>query len=302
MSQHLRPFLLELGGFTTGLFSQGTSSLLGLFLLLNGASIDLKKIGLPLYKGVVLTAMKFLFGLGLGMGVTAVFGMGGVAGITPMALIVALTNSAGGLYLGLARQYGDPTDAGAISVLSLNDGPFFTMIAMGASGMATVPISSLFATVIPLLIGMVWGNIDETFREKSAQAMPIICFFMMIPLGAGMHLGSLWSGGGAGLLLATISALSGLVFYVLYQLCLPPRNRNAMGAAIGTTAANATSIPLVIGELDPQWLPYVADATVQVAVAAIITTFTAPCFTALLDRRMRRKQLGCYSPESSCGN
>ena len=61
------PDVLELGGFTSGMFKTGTNCLLGMFLLLNGASINVKKIGLPLYKGFVLTLMKFVLGVALGL-------------------------------------------------------------------------------------------------------------------------------------------------------------------------------------------------------------------------------------------
>lgn len=185
------PNVLEIGGFTSGMFKTGTACLLGMFLLLNGASIDVKKIGMPLYKGCTLTLMKFVVGIVLGLLVAKIGGAAGFCGITSMAMIAGITNSAGGLYLGLAQQYGDETDAGAISILSLNDGPFFTMIAMGTAGMASIPIKSFIATLIPLIIGIIWGNLDKTFRKVAADAMPIITFFMMIPIGAGMSLKSI---------------------------------------------------------------------------------------------------------------
>lgn len=292
------PQVLELGGFTTGMFKTGTSCLLGMFLLLNGASINIKKIGMPLYKGFVLTAMKFVLGVALGLLVAKICGAAGFAGITPMAIIAAITNSAGGLYLGLAQQYGDETDAGAISILSLNDGPFFTMVAMGTAGMASIPISSFIATLIPLFIGIIWGNLDGTFRKVAGEALPIITFFMMIPIGAGMSLTSLAQGGLAGILLAILSALTAFVFYFLFQLFLPRNRRNAMGAAIGTTAANATSVPASLAEVDPQWAPYASTATAQVAVSAIVTAFTAPLITSMCDKHMRKKKLGIYSDEA----
>lgn len=292
------PSVLDIGGFTTGMFKTGTSCLLGMFLLLNGASINVKKIGMPLYKGFVLTAMKFILGVAFGLIVAKICGVAGFWGITPMAIIAALTNSAGGLYLGLAQQYGDETDAGAISILSLNDGPFFTMIAMGTAGMASIPLNAFIATLIPLFIGIIWGNLDTTFRKVAADAMPIITFFMMVPIGAGMSLTSLAEGGLAGILLAIISALTAFVFYFLFQLFLPKKKRNAMGAAIGTTAANATSVPVSVAEVDPTWQPYASAATAQVAVAAIVTAFTAPLITSFCDKRMRRKKLGIYSDEA----
>lgn len=289
------PGALEIGGFTTGMFKTGTSCLLGMFLLLNGASIDVKKIGMPLYKGCTRTAMKFILGVALGLLVSKTCGMAGFMGITPMAIIAALTNSAGGLYLGLAQQYGDESDAGAISILSLNDGPFFTMIAMGTAGMASIPFASFVATRIPLIIGILWGNLDKTFRDLASKALPIITFFMMIPIGAGMSLKSLGQGGVAGLVLAVISALTAFLFFFVDQLLLPKNRRNAMGAAIGTTAANATSVPASLVEMDPALAPYASVATAQCAVAAIVTAFTCPIITSMCDKYMRKNKKGVYA-------
>jgi len=294
----IAPHALEVGGFTTGMFKTGTNCLLGLFLLLNGANIDVRKIGMPLYKGVVLTFIKFAFGVALGLLVSAVCGPAGLFGITPMAMICALTNSAGGEYLALAEKYGDATDAGAISILSLNDGPFFTMIAMGTAGLASIPLTTFIATLIPLVIGIIWGNLDYQFRENATQALPIVTFFMMIPIGAGMTLRNVAAGGIAGLILALISAASAFVFYFVYQMFLPRKKRNAMGAAIGTTAANATAVPAAMAEADTSLASITPAATAQVTVAAIITAFTAPLITDYLDRRMRARKQGIYSDEA----
>lgn len=292
------PSVLAIGGFTTGLFSSGTSCLLGLFLLLNGASINVRKIGMPFYKGIVLTGLKFVVGVALGLLVSALCGATGLLGVTPMAIIAALTNSAGGEYLAIAQMYGDDTDAGAISILSLNDGPFFTMIAMGAAGLASIPFSTFIATLIPLIIGIVWGNLDREFREHAARALPMVTFFMMIPIGAGMSLRNLVSGGFGGIILAIISALSAFLFYALYQLFLPKKRRNAMGAAVGATAANATAVPSYMAEVDSSFAPYASAATAQVTIAAIVIAFTCPLITAMMDRRMRRLKKGIYSDEA----
>lgn len=169
------PNVLEIGGFTSGMFKTGTACLLGMFLLLNGASIDVKKIGMPLYKGCTLTLMKFVVGIILGLLVAKIGGAAGFCGITSMAMIAGITNSAGGLYLGLAQQYGDETDAGAISILSLNDGPFFTMIAMGTAGMASIPIESFIATLIPLIIGIIWQSSQHCQHFYSTSCSSLHC-------------------------------------------------------------------------------------------------------------------------------
>lgn len=200
-----------------------------------------------------------------------------------------------GLGVSIAANKVKGAYAGAISILSLNDGPFFTMIAMGTAGMASIPIESFIATLIPLIIGIIWGNLDKTFRKVAADAMPIITFFMMIPIGAGMSLKSIALGGVGGVVLAIISALSAFLFYFLFQLTLPKNKRNAMGAAIGTTAANATSVPASLAEVDPAWQSAASTATAQLAVAAIVTAFTAPIITSMCDKHMRKKKLGIYS-------
>ncbi len=50
--------------------------------------------------------------------------MDGVLGLTTLAVISAVTNSNGSIYLSLMTSYGDETDCATMSLLTLNDGPF----------------------------------------------------------------------------------------------------------------------------------------------------------------------------------
>lgn len=152
------PQFFQIGGYVTALFYEGNACMMGFFLIVCGSMIDVKQVGLPLYKGVVMTGVKFLLGVIVGVIVGKLCGPQGFLGIAPFVFIAAITNSNSSLYISLSSQFGNATDTGAVSILALNDGPFFTLIALGATGLANIPINSLIAVIIPLLIGFVWGT------------------------------------------------------------------------------------------------------------------------------------------------
>lgn len=291
------PQFFTIGGFTTGLLKTGQPAMMGLFLIICGSSINVKQVGMPLYKGVTLTAMKFFFGIALGLTVGKIFGPAGFLGLTPMVMIAAITNSNGSLYISLSSQFGDATDSGAISILSLNDGPFFTLVALGATGLASIPFMSLVATIIPLLIGFAWGNIDSEFRELCRKAQPIVTFFMTIAIGSSTNIRTIVTAGAAGIVLGLISTATGIVFFFAFNAILKKNQRNAMGAAIGTTALNSSMTPAAVAEADPSMVPYTEMATAQCATASIVTLFLCPFIVAFFDNHMRKHKKGKYAIE-----
>ena len=291
------PQVFEIGGYVTALFYEGNSCMMGFFLIVCGSAINVKQVGMPLYKGVTLTATKFLLGVAIGMIVSAVCGPEGFLGIAPFVWIATITNSNGSLYISLSSQFGNATDTGAISILSLNDGPFFTLVALGAPGLASIPFNSFVAVLVPLLIGFIWGNLDACFRKACATAQPIVTFFMTIPIGAQTDINTIVTAGAAGIILGLVSAATAVIFFFINNILLPKKERNAMGAAIGTTALNSAMTPAAVGEADPSMAQYVDMATAQCATASVVTLFLCPFITAFFDKLMQKKQMGIYSPE-----
>lgn len=291
------PDTFQIGGYVTALFYDGNSAMMGLFLIICGSAINIKQVGMPLYKGAALTGIKFALGVIVGLTVGKIFGPAGFLGLTPFVLIAAITNSNSSLYISLSSQFGNGTDAGAISILSLNDGPFFTLVALGATGLASVPMKSLVATLIPILIGFIWGNFDGGFRKACASAQPIITFFMTISIGSRTDVKTIITAGASGIVLGLISAALGVVFFFVFNILLPKKERNAMGAAIGTTALNSAMTPAAVAEADPSMAQYTEMATAQCATASIITLFLCPFITAGFDKYLRKKQKGIYSPK-----
>lgn len=286
------PQALSLGGFTSGIFSKaGTQTIVGLFLFVSGASINIKQVGVPVAKGALLTVSKVGSGILIGLVIGWIFGVEGFLGITPLAAIAALANCNSVMYAVLANQFGDSTDVGAVSVLGLDDGPFFTMIALGSAGMATIPFKDIICVIIPLLLGLLLGNLDEDIRDLCEKGTPLIIPFNGFILGTGMSLKDVVQAGIPGIILGLISlVLTGFFCYFTYNLLFGRKQKKAVGFGVGNTAGNAVVTPGAIGESDPAWAPYAPGATAQCAAACVVTSILCPLVTTFLHNRLQKKQ------------
>ncbi|EDC0969969.1 hypothetical protein BGE07_05255 [Salmonella enterica subsp. enterica serovar Virchow] len=233
------PQALEIGGFTTALFKNGAAPLIGAFLLCMGAGISVKAAPQALLQGGTITLTKLLVAIGIGLGVEHLFGAEGIFGLSGVAIIAAMSNSNGGLYAALVGEFGNERDVGAISILSLNDGPFFTMIALGAAGMANIPIMALVAVLVPLVVGMILGNLDPHMRDFLTKGGPLLIPFFAFALGAGINLEMLLQGGLAGILLGVLTTFVGGFFNIRADRLVG--GTGIAGAAASSTAGNAGS-------------------------------------------------------------
>jgi len=268
------PQFLQIGGFTTALFSpQAASTILGCFMFLIGSQISFKLAPKALKKGALLITGKFIVGAGIGISVGLIFGPAGILGLSPLAVLAALTNCNGGLYASLASQYGDETDVGAYALLSLKDGPFFTLVALGASGLAHVPFMALVAVIIPIGLGMILGNLDPDMRKFLGSSKMLLIPFFSFPLGAAMNLQTIVTAGGPGILLGIIAAFTGIGAYILLKLF---KEEPIIGLATGSTAGNAVATPALVALADPSLAVIATIATAQVAASCVVSAIVCP--------------------------
>ncbi len=281
------PHALSIGGFTTALFKNSATALIALFCLCTGSQINVREAGKPLYKGILLTLVKFLIGAIIGWAVGKIGGPAGIWGITPLAIIPAITNSNGGMYAALASQYGDETDVGAISILSLNDGPFFTMLVFGIGGLANIPFSAFAATLIPIVLGFLLGNLDEEMREFLGHGTTVLIPFFAFSIGAGLSFKQLLQGGVPGIVIGVLS--TGLTGTAGYFVIRALGERKASGAAIGTTAGSAVATPAIVAATDSALQPFTTIATAQVATSVIVTAILCPLLVNFLHQRLQKE-------------
>lgn len=273
------PSVLQIGGITTATFSSaGGSCTLGILLFCMGTTLTLKEMPAVLKRGGLLLVSKFVIGAALGILVGKVFGTAGFLGLSSMAIICAVTNSNGSVYYALMEELGDKKDCACMPILAINDGPFLTLVALGASGLADIPFKSLLAAIIPILLGMILGNIDPKVKDFFGPVGSAIIPFTGFSLGAGINLSNVVKGGASGLVLAFLTIFVGGAFIVFCDRFIGKRPGYA-GWAVATTAGNAVAVPAAIALADPAWESFASIATVQVAASTVISALLVPFIT-----------------------
>jgi 2-keto-3-deoxygluconate permease len=202
--------------------------------------------------------------------------------------VAAINDTNGGLYMALMGQYGKPRDVGAYSVMSLESGPFLTMVTLGVAGLSAFPWPTLVGAILPLAIGMLLGNLDRELREFFGRAVPVLIPFFAFALGAGIDLGNVWRSGllGVGLGLAVV-LVSGTFLFIGDRLT---GGNGTAGLAAASTAGNAAAVPALVAAANPAYTAAAQHATVLVSASVVVTAITVPLLTAWWASRMRAQE------------
>ena len=291
---------LRIGGFSQWLFKDGALCLIALFLFCCGSQMNLRVGGIAMKKGVILTTSKYFVGLGVGFlwGYLSGDMYNGFLGLSAMAIIAALTNGNGGMYAALTGQYGNRSDVAAVAVLSLNDGPFFTLMALGMLG-SNFPIIAFIAVLLPIGIGMLFGNLDPDIRAflKPGESLPVP--FFAFALGAGMNFATFFNpkvvaaGLTLGIMTTVLTGLAGIFWFWVFReksQIAPVAEASTAGNAVGTPAAIAAAAAVAVGAgmmtaAEAQaYKDIVEIATLQVSISTLTTAILCPIAVILMDK------------------
>ncbi|KGQ70294.1 2-keto-3-deoxygluconate permease [Chelonobacter oris] len=280
------PTFLGIGSFTTALFKSSAGSLIALLIFATGMQITLRSSGpviahtsvILLFKTIIPAALITLVGLWIGSD--------GIMGISLLAILTVVANSNGGIWLAFTGKYGDYRDRGAYIASAVNDGPFFVLLFLGVSGLADIPFSLMLAAVIPLLVGMIIGNLDPKWTNIMKPTGAIVIPFFAFALGTGINLHAIVTGGATGIILGiAASLLTGAFVFFGYKTILRRGNQSGIGFAAGTTAGNAIITPEIVAQADPNMAQYVQTATAQIAAAVLVSAILAPLIAAWVLKR-----------------
>lgn len=270
------------GSFTKALFTQPLT-VLAVFYVCMGATIELRATPYILKKGGALLITKILCGMAAGVILGRILGekpieAGPFIGLSTLAVVAAMNDTNGGLYMALMGKYGRPKDVGAYAVMTLESGPFLTMITLGVAGLSYFKWQDLAGAILPLIIGIIIGNLDPDCRKYFGKAAPPLIPFFAFALGFGLDLHTVVKAGFVGLLLGLgVVVVTGIALFIADRLT---GGNGVAGLSAASTAGNAAAVPAIVAAANPAYKDAAGPATILVAASVVITAITVPLVTA----------------------
>ena len=297
------PNALKIGGFTEALTNAGYPTILAMYLFTAGTKMTLRAAPKMLRRGFGILFAKVGVAVVLALGIAHLFN-GNFVGLTTLALLAAMNDTNGGMFLALTSAFGTKEDAGTYVVQSIETGPFVTMLVLVGAGLAVIPWMTMVSVVAPIAAGAILGNLDEDLRNFFGRHEPIIVPFMAFTLGEGINLKSVTTAGPQGVLLGVaVVVITGIVCIAADRLL---GGSGIAGAAASSTAGNAAATPQAVALADHSYAAIAPIATVQVAASVIVTAILTPVLTAFIHRRIKQREAGAareeLSPEHAGGD
>lgn len=281
------PGLIKIGGFTEALGNAGFATLCAANMFCVGTNLTLKGAPTMLKRGFAILFSKVAIASLVAFIVAKVF-KSDFLGLSTLAILSAMNDTNGGMFIALTSSMGDDNDVGSNVVQSIETGPFITMVILSGTGLAKIPYLAMVSVLVPILVGAFLGNIDKNFREYFGKRASVLIPFLAFALGNGIDLRSIVGAGASGILLGILTvALTGAVCIFADRLT---GGSGVAGAAASTTAGNAAATPKAIAMADPTYAALAPIATLQVAASVIVTALLTPVLTAMVYKRNIKKK------------
>jgi 2-keto-3-deoxygluconate permease len=278
------PDLLKIGGFTQALTGTGYPTILGMYLFTVGTKITFRTAPKILMRGLGIMSAKVGTATLLAIIVARCFG-GSILGLSTLSVMVAMSDTNGGMFLALTSVMGDKEDAGTYVVQSIETGPFLTMLIFVGAGLAVIPWLTMVSVIAPILAGAILGNLDEDMKQFFGSHEPIIVPFMAFTLGQTINLKSVVTAGVPGIVLGVlVLVITGFVCIIADRVL---GGSGIAGAAASSTAGNSAAVPQAVAMADPSYAPIAGAATVQVTASVIVTAVLTPLLTTWWYKRVQ---------------
>lgn len=274
------PGLFNIGGPTQALFTgEGLNYIIALTCLCSGATLDIKRIGKILRKEGSLLLVKFILNVLLGYLYIKFFGLDGIWGISAVAFVVAICSVNPSLFMALEQDYGTDDDVAAFGLIGLFSVPAYPMLVFGISQQTTIDWGPIISTIIPVVVGIVLGNLDTDLREFFRPALGIMMIFMGWAFGANINLIEALKAGGQGVLLTVMFYIPIALLMVLFEKYVL-KDDGVTAMAMSEIAGISVSVPALMAQTNPAITEIMVNsATAQIAFGVVLTSIITPWLT-----------------------
>lgn len=288
----IAPDLMMTGGMVQSLFSgEGVGFIVAALTFYSGTNLNLKRLVRILKRHGIILVVKGIVSVIISLLYIRFFGQEGVLGVSALAFVVAISSTNPAVYMSTVDVYGNEDDPAAYGITGLFSIPLFPIIVYSllsgtsGGGMDWTPV---FTTLIPLVVGLILGNIDTDFSKVFTPGIGAILPLLGWNLGQGMNLVEALKAGGSGFVLLIMFLVINLYIIFLDNKVL--KNDGIVGFALLNVAGVSTSTPAVIGALYPALAgSYVSGATSQVLLVCVVTSILTPILTQWQYKRVYGK-------------
>lgn len=275
----IAPDLMMTGGMVQSLFSgEGVGFIVAALTFYSGTNLNLKRLVRVLKRHGVILVAKGIVSILISLLFIQIFGQEGVLGISALAFIVVICSTNPAVYMSTVEVYGSEDDMSAYGLTGIFSIPLFPIIVysivMGASG-GGMDWTPVITTLIPLIVGIILGNIDPEFSNIFTPGIGAILPLLGWNLGQGMNLVTALESGVSGLVLTILFLLINSYIFFLDNKIL--KHDGVVGLSLLNVAGVSTSNPAILAGMYPALLgTYTSAATSQVLLVCVITSILTP--------------------------
>lgn len=269
-------FFASFGGLTEFfLTAKGTNYIVALVSFCSATLLDFRSLAKILKKQGVMLFVKILVCLGLATLFMKTFGMTGIMGISALAFSIVICSINPSLFLGLVSEYGEENNKGAFGLTGLICVPAFPIFVFSATQGGSIDWIPILSTLIPILLGLIIGNVDKDLAKMFSSMVGTLTFFMGWSFGAGINLVEAVQAGPQGVLITVIFYI--IMIPTLFITETKILKHNGISALSMSAIAGLTvSVPSILAFNNPDLVPFASTATAQIAFGVVLTSILTP--------------------------
>ena len=231
-----------------------------------------------LHRGVRLILVRLIVAYALCALFYMLFGNEGFLGISFLAFVCAVTSANAALYMGIISPFGDKADKASFGIMLICSMPLLPLLFLGfygQSGFGEAQVMQIISLIIPFVLGMVLGNLDEDIRKVFAGGNAIILPFLGFEFGSTINLIDAFKMITQGLLLSLIYFIVVITPSYIFERAVLHRPGYA-SVASGSLAGVALVIPSMAAASNAAFQPYVDSTVAVLAFVLAVTNILCP--------------------------